>query len=406
MKFFTTFSALILFLKVTPSISQTQLDSIQFKNPYLFNSEIEKKLKEDTLAWKHQISAANYASKGDTKNALKNWSKAFGSANGSFTNLQIDSLRSNFRIIPAKEYIVQQASEHKVIIINEAHHYAPHRVFTESLLRELYENGYKNLGVEALSNGNNIDAELNERKYPIQGSGYYIKDPNFGNLLRTALNIGYNVFAYDQTSNVNGKEREIAQARNIEKKIQEKPDEKFLIFCGFEHALEGAHKSWEKAMAGRLKEYTGIDPLTINQVKYSERSDPANNEPLLKALQVEQPSILLDLKNDPLQYEKDKGWSDIAILHPNTSNKKGRPQWLIQDDKELVQFENEKIEITYPIMALAYKKDENIKNAIPFDIIELQNKSDKSFFVLEKGTYNIVVSNKDNHSFIYELKVK
>jgi hypothetical protein len=33
------------------------------------------------------------------------------------------------------------------------------------------------------------------------------------------------------------------------------------------------NKSWEKAMAGRLKEKTGIDPFTIDQVAYSEKGE-------------------------------------------------------------------------------------------------------------------------------------
>jgi hypothetical protein len=40
-------------------------------------------------------------------------------------------------------------------------------------------------------------------------------------------------------------------------------------------------------MASRLKEFTGVNPLTINQVKYSERNNSNYNQPLLKALKIE-----------------------------------------------------------------------------------------------------------------------
>lgn len=406
MKFITLINSSIFCLLFLTCKSQELPEQIDFNNPYKFNSEIEKKVKEDTVSWKYQISAGEYASKGDYKNALRNWSMAFGGSDRKYDQTEIDSIKENYKIVPAKEYILQQSKKNRVIIINEAHHYSSHRVFTESLLQDLYKKGYRNLGVEALSNANKLDAKLNTRKYAIQESGYYTQDPNFGNMLRTALNLGFNVFAYEQTGDLNGKEREIAQANNIQKVMNERPNEKFLIYCGFDHALEGEHRSWGKAMAERLKEFTGVNPLTINQVKYSERNNPNFNQPILKALEIEQPSILLDSDNNAFKYEKKNGWSDIAILHPNTEYKKERPQWLISNDSKLVEFKNENFEIEYPIMALAFKKGENINKAIPADIIELQTKSDKSYFVLDKGYYNIVLDNKREKSFKYDIKVE
>ncbi|MCM8569895.1 hypothetical protein NE848_10925 [Gramella jeungdoensis] len=398
----TLFFCLILFIGKSQGLPK----KIEFDNPYIFNSEIEKKLKEDTVSWKYQISAGEYASKGDFKNALRNWSMAFGGADKNYTQTQIDSINENYKIVSAKEYIIQQSKKNRVIIINEAHHYSFHRVFTESLLQDLYKQGYRNLGVEALSNGNTIDRNLNNRNYAIQKSGYYTQDPNFGKMLRTALNLGFNVFAYEQTGNLNGKEREIAQANNIQRIMNERPNEKFLIYCGFDHSLEGEHRSWGKAMAGRLKEFTGVDPLTINQVKYSERYNRNFNQPLLKALKIDSPSILIDSDNNPFRYQKKNGWSDIAVLHPNTVYEKGRPQWLFNDGSQLVEVKNENFEINYPIMVLAYKKGENINEAIPVDIVELEGKSDKSYFVLDKGHYNIVVDNQKDQSFKYEIEVK
>lgn len=406
MKVITIINSLIFCLIFFNCKSQELPENFEFNNPYKFNSEIEKKVKEDTVSWKHQISAGEYASKGDFKEALRNWSMAFGGVDKNYTQSEIDSIKENYKIVPAKEYIIKQSKRNRVIIINEAHHYSSHRVFTESLLQDLYEHGYRNLGVEALSNGNKLDINLNTRKYTVQESGYYTQDPNFGNMLRTALKLGFNVFAYEQTGNLNGKEREIAQAKNIQKIMNERPNEKFLIYCGFDHALEGEHSNWGKAMAGRLKEFTGIDPLTINQVKYSERYNQSFNQPLLKALEIEQPSILIDSGNNPFQYQKKNGWSDIAVLHPNTVFEKGRQQWPFKIDSQLVEVINEKFEIDYPIMALAYKKGENIKDAIPVDIIEIQSKSDKSYFVLDKGDYNIVFDNQRDQSFKYEIEVK
>jgi len=154
------------------------------------------------------------------------------------------------------------------------------------------------LGLEALSNEEHLDSLQKIRKYPVQKTGYYITDPQFGNLVREAIEIGYTVFPYETNSGeANGKPREIDQARNIQKVIEARPSEKYLIYCGFDHALEGTHDYWERAMAGRLKEFTGIDPLTINQVLYSEKSNSKFNHPLLKALDIKVSTIILDKDN-------------------------------------------------------------------------------------------------------------
>jgi hypothetical protein len=296
-------------------VSKNVIEKIDFKTEYKFSSEIENKVFTDTVPWKYQISASEYATKGDYKNALIHWDFAMRTSEKEYSKSQIDSINQTYSKVNATDYIIEQANKNQVIIINEAHHNSFHRVFTKSLLKKLYENGYTNLGVEALGNGDYLDSTLNNRKYPILKTGYYIKDPQFGNLVRDALEIGYNLFAYEDIAEGNGKQREIEQAKNIQQVINSKPNEKFLIHCGFDHALEGTHQSWEKAMAGRLTEYTGINPLTINQVVYSEKSNGKFNHPLLKALDIKEPTIIIDKKNNPFKYEREEAWTDIAVFH-------------------------------------------------------------------------------------------
>ena len=136
--------------------------------------------------------------------------------------------------------------------------------------------------------------------------------------------------SYEQTTNSNGKPREIEQAKNIQKVIQSRPNEKFLIHSGFDHALEGKHNYWEKAMAGRLTEFTGINPLTINQVVYSEKSKPEFNHPLLKAFNIKESSIIIDKENNPLRYDRGEAWNDLAVFHPTTKYVNNRPKWLFE----------------------------------------------------------------------------
>jgi hypothetical protein len=379
-------------------------EPIQFQSPYEFDSVILNKVETDTMPWKYQISAAEFASKGDYYNALLHWDLGMGMRNNSFTEIQVDSINNLYEKVPAKTYIVNRAKSHQIVIINEAHHNSYHRFFTKSLLMDLYKNGYRNLGLEALSNDANKDLLLNKRKYPIQSSGWYIKDPQFGELVRVALELGYNVFPYEQTSGVNGKQREEEQAKNIQQVIDSHPDEKFLIHCGFDHVLEGKHQSWEKAMAGRLKEYTGIDPLTIHQVAYSEKSDPIYNHPLLKAIAPSQPTVLLDREKNPYQYIRGENYTDIAVFHPNSNRTHDRPNWLYSNSYEETSIELNEIEMTFPIMVMAYAKSESIENTIPSDIVEIKEKIDSCMLALKKGAYYIVITNGDK-SIVTEKQI-
>ena len=381
------------------------IEKIDFETEYKFSSEIEDKVKKDTVPWKYQLSASDYATKGDYKNALIQWDLAMRTREKNFTESQIDSINQKYSKIKASDYIIEEAKKNQVLIINEAHHNSFHRAFTKSLLQKLFDNGYKNLGLEALTNNDSLILALNKRKYPIQETGYYIKDPQFGNLVRDALEIGYELFPYEQTSGSNGKPREIEQAKNIRKFISSKPDEKFLIHCGFAHAYEGTYKAWEKAMAGRLTEYTGINPLTINQVLYSEKSKPEYNHPLLKALDIKESSVIVDKDNNPLKYERGQAWTDIAVFHPNTNYIHGRPDWLFENDNENVSITLNDIQIKFPVMVLAFKKGEDINLAVPIDITEVKNKIENCILGLKKGNYNIVITNgKESVKFKQNIK--
>jgi hypothetical protein len=398
------FISLIILLNACQSKTK-KIEQIDFNSEYKFSHEIETQVKNDTIPWKYQISAADYAKKGDYRGALIHWDSAISIQNRSFSNKEIDSIQQEYTIINAKQYIIEKAQNHQILIINEAHHNSQHRFFTKSLLKSLYNEGYKNLGLEALNNGRHLDSALNKRGYPIQKTGYYIQDPQFGNMIREALEIGYHIFAYEDTSSVFGKKREIWQAESIKKLIDKKPNEKFLIHCGFDHAMEGKYKPWEMAMAERLKKLTGLDPLTVNQEFFHEKSDPKFNHPLLKAIDFHEPSVLINKENKPLGHERKDAWTDIAVLHPETSYMDHRPSWLFSNDNEKVLVEIPKINLELPIMLMAFKKGEDINKAVPVDIVEMIDKNQKYSLALPVGSYELIYTD-GNKSFRTEKYVK
>ncbi|MEL6256935.1 MAG: hypothetical protein AAFR87_33365, partial [Bacteroidota bacterium] len=331
------FSSLLLILCFSCQSQNKAPELVDFKTNYKFSTEIERQLKTDSSQWKYQISAAAYATKGDYQNALRHWDLAMGGREMNYSDAEIDSINERYTKVSARDVILKRASEEQILIINEAHHSSLHRFFTRSLLKELYDLGYRNLGLEALANGAKTDSLLNERKYPSQASGSYIIEPQFGNMVREALEIGYHVFPYEQTTGVNNSPREIEQAKNLVEEIQKRPQEKFLIHCGFDHVFEGKHAWWEKAMAGRLTEYSGIDPFTIHQEFYSEKGDPTFNHPFLKAINPTESSVLLEEDNSPLQYSRNEAYTDISILHPTTNYVDGRPDWIFSEGNRKVE---------------------------------------------------------------------
>ncbi|GGW86071.1 hypothetical protein GCM10008086_12970 [Salegentibacter mishustinae] len=175
----------------------------------------------------------------------------------------LDTLLQNSEIIINKEVtdeISELAKTKRVVMLNENHWYPKHRLFAILLLKKLKKSGYTHLALEALFP--NQDQKINERGYPTFSSGYYIREPNFGKLIRKAKELGFVIIGYEnENQEIN---RELGQAQNLQKILEEHPNYKIFVYAGLDHILEEETKSG-KRMAVYFKELTGIDPLTINQ---------------------------------------------------------------------------------------------------------------------------------------------
>ena len=367
-----------------------------------FSKDIDATIEKDTLAWKYQLGATEYAKSSYYQEALTTWDKN----GGGFKKLTVeDSLFiKKFNPKNAKEYIIKRSKKEQIIIINEAHHNARHRVFTASLLKELYKNGYRFFGLEALS-----DTLINERKFPTLKTGYYVKEPQMANLIREALQIGFTLFEYEAAEGKNDKDREIEEAENIKKIIDENPNSKFLIHCGYDHVIEGMPKvkRWEKAMAGRLKEITNRNPFTIDQVTYSEKSDLKFTNPVIELINNISSVVLIDEKGSLFNGLSNKEQVDCQIIHPITKYYNNRPDWLSLS-KESKKYSISKSKIKeYPVLALAYKENEYEHEGIPVDIVEIKNANQIPNLIVRNGNYQIIIKDK-NYKIInrYSVKIK
>lgn len=369
------------------------------KNQYPFLNEIALNTLNDTTAWKFQTEAVNYSFVLNHKKAIASWSKSMNLRE--YTPSTKDSmLLRNGKILNAKDYIITRAKNEELLIINEAHHLSMHRSFTLSLLKELFDCGYKYLALEALH-----DTLINNRKFATLKSGYYTQEPEFGNLINEALKIGYKVFGYETLTGFNGKEREIEQAKNIQNFLNKHPKGKLLIHCGFDHVYENEVIGWEKAMAGRLKEYLGVDPFTIDQVRFTEKGNKKYNHLFIYAANQNQPFVLMDENNIPFNGFSEPKQTDIVVIHPTTLYLNDRPNWFVINKNPFLIKKRLLKNLQFPIQIIAYREKEYLFQGIPADIIEVNDANDLKKLYLSKGKYTILIRN-NKYQKIKTLKIQ
>lgn len=250
----------------------------------------------------------------------------------------------------AKDFILKNFLDEKIIMFNEAHLYPQHRAFINSLLKDLYGNGYRHLFMEALS------AEYEEVAYPEREMGIYTNEPNMANLVRNAVQTGFKLYAYD---GYEYKNRDSVSAENILKVIQNNPQDKFIIICGFAHNNEKLSRS----LASYLNQIAQINPLTIDLTVYSEPESSSYYKELLDYYHIEVPSVLTGPDNKQVDMKNSSG-RDLYVVFPHTKYVHGYPQWMISPKEN--KFDSLKSS-DYDV-ARVYIKEEltHIKSPVPY----------------------------------------
>jgi hypothetical protein len=169
--------------------------------------------------------------------------------------------------------ILEEAGRQKVVMINESHYDWRHRYFVTLLLDSLFKKGYRYLCMEVLSN----EDDINKRKFPTSEDGFYIKEPFMANLARTALNIGYQLIAYEDTTdrvdenlfNSPIDKREYNQALNLYRHYKKDTAAKWLVYAGYSHINKLQFSTTESStMAKYFSELSHVNPYSINQSTY------------------------------------------------------------------------------------------------------------------------------------------
>lgn len=363
------------------------------KEIYKFSEDIEIKMEKDTVPWKTQVGATEYSISGNYKKALQTWDKTISEIPS--ITAQDSSYFNEFKPQDAKEYILNRSKNEKLVIINEAHNNSRHRVFTTSLLKGLYKNGYRFFGVEALA-----DTLINQRKFPVLKSGsMYIHESQYANLIKAALDIGFTLFNYEYkwSKGKTPKDREREQAENIAKVVAQNPNAKFLIHCGYDHLNEGipSIKEWEKAMAARVYDLTGINPFTIDQIPGSEKGDLKFNTPYIQMANSSKPVIMVNSQGKAYNGEMGDERADCRIIYPVSTYTNERADWLtLEGQRKTFHIPSGSI-TEYPVLVMAYRNNELVQEGVPADVIEITNKDQVADLILDKGDYRVIVKNKD-----------
>ncbi|HXH16097.1 MAG TPA: hypothetical protein VNJ10_08185 [Sphingomonas sp.] len=220
--------------------------------------------------------------------------------------------------------IERRARKTSIVIINESHERSDHRGFTTKVATRLRPLGYEQLALETLSPSmpgtpaKYLPSFVRQPALPYfeDGDGHYLSEAGYGRLGRRAKTLGFHLLAYefidehpaaDATMEQRIATREEGQARNLAAFVHDHPGAKLLIHVGYSHATEVPRADGTRWMAVRLKEKTGIDPLTISQTTCRGGGG--------------------DVRLSTLPADEPPGTFDVVVDHPTARFIRGRPLW-------------------------------------------------------------------------------
>lgn len=315
---------------------------------------------------------------------------------------------ADYKMTDAVDAIDSIAGRWQVIMINEEHRTPFHRGFALELLERLYAKGFRYFAAETLDAN---DADLNKRGYPTQKTGYYTAEPVYGDLIRTALKLGFKVVAYesmdasckapDDNPEFCTDRRERGQAQNLYDRIlKSDPQAKIFVHVGRGHNAKTEISKDFNFMGYYFKEISKIEPFTIDQLRFSQRFNPALEHPLYRYLT--KANLLNDrasvFQSPSGSFYSQSGAYDMSIFHPRIRYENGRATFLEMRGRRRAQKINlKKLKInnrgdafagTEPILVQAFHAQES-PEAVPVDQIMLYPNRQIPVLMLPKGNFRL-----------------
>jgi hypothetical protein len=335
---------------------------------------------------------------GDYESALEYQKQNYDSAINDVARRQINKIIKGLKDVQhvdARKYIAFIARNYKVIMINEAHDKPLHRAFTMSLLEDLYKRGYHYLAMEMLNNY--ASQSLDKLNYL---TGHYCSEPVAGELIRTALDIGYKLVSYEDTlpTEHTASQRDSIQALNIYRVILADSTAKILVHAGYGHIAEKNNGEDYVPMGMAFKKISGIDPLTIDQTDMTEDGDfeygKAFYDTYIQKFPISTPSIAL-VKDEPLNVTYNQLY-DLSVIHPRTSYRDGRPTWLSLGGRRQAFYIKPQDNNTFFVQAFYQFESFGAKpgQVIPADQTYIPTNKGSYLLYLRRGKYIIIFRNK------------
>ena len=302
-----------------------------------------------------------------------------------------------YTAVDARQAILELAAPRQAVFINEAHHVPMDRAFTLSLLRGLYARGFRYFAAETLDEK---DTSLQTRGYPTINSGYYTREPVFGDLVRTAIKLGYKIIPYEYTGPKSPdpvaaqNQRERGEAQNLYDRIfKHDPKAKVLVHAGYGHVAKksftvsfvpGPFTSQTASgtvtlMALWFERISKIVPLSIDQSIMYEHSAPAYESGYYRAaiadnLLQQAPIVLKNKAGRYFTAPADPAAYDLVVFHPRTLYQFGRPTWLSENGQRQAYILPGDLGIpaNTPALVQAFYANEDANIAVPIDQIEVK----------------------------------
>lgn len=287
--------------------------------------------------------------------------------------------------VDALAYIVGAADRERVIMINEAHHVPQHRAFSLALLYALRAKGFRYFAAETLAEA---DADLNRRGYPIESSGGYSSEPVYGDLVRTALSLGYRVVAYEAAG---ADDRERGQAQNLVRRtVGMDPSAKVFVHAGYAHIAKAGTVAGKATMVRQFTELTGITPFTVDQTVMTEHSKPDYEDFRYRALAakgLQRPCILL--QPGGAAWTSRPGQYDATVFHPRSRYEHGRPTWLLLNGLRHVYALPADICKDLPDCMVRARFSREASDSVPIDQVEIAGHASPLALLLPSGSFVI-----------------
>lgn len=237
-------------------------------------------------------------------------------------------LDAGYKPQPAADAILAMSKDRKAVFLNEAHSAPITRTLTIELLPKLRAQGYTYFAAETLYAP---DAkELNKRGYPNAKTGFYTNEPLYGEMVRTALKLGFKVIAYDVENAGAGDARERAGADSLYSQVfKHDPSARVVVNAGFAHIQKSGKYLGGSSMAEFFQKISGIEPLCIEQTMMIQHARTDQDHPhylaIVQSAHLKGPTVYVGA--DGKAWTLKPGQYDASVVFPPQESESGRPEW-------------------------------------------------------------------------------